>query len=290
VSDLFVGLVTHPRSRFNADGAATRQAEQLVSAFIPQGVRASLLVSDRDDYDPTTYPLGRRELVSSAIHQAGLEHRWRRYLAAGGGQPARPAFMDAGFGAAMAAKRAATSGALMPGSAVMNGRRAATRLINIDLSHLRVLDAGVTSGAPWVLVLEDDARVDDLALAASRVVEIMRFVQRAPVQFVCLSESIGLGELGVDGLLSAAPSGPDWLLPASRPITNTVCANLYRSSFAARVAAGIRDRGLLPVTPIDWRLNEQVMDMHDDGELGPDSCLWARPGLFLQGSMHSESP
>ena len=55
---------------------------------------------------------------------------------------------------------------------------------------------------------------------------------------------------------------------------------------AADLAAGIRARGLLPVAPIDWRLNEQVMAMVADGRLGPSSCAWALPGLFLQASMH----
>jgi hypothetical protein len=76
---------------------------------------------------------------------------------------------------------------------------------------------------------------------------------------------------------------------ASRPITNTVCANLVRSDFAGRLAAGIRQRGLIPVAPIDWRVNEVVMDLFDSGELDATSCLWVSPGLFVQRSMHAAS-
>ncbi len=285
---MFVGLVTHARSRFDADGAATRQAHDLVRELDSAGAPARLLVSDRDDYDADTLPLDRAQLLRSARYAADLEHRWRRYLAAHGGRPARSAAVDAGLAAAMALKRVAGTGALLPWGRADAGRRSAVRLLNIDLSHLRVLEAGVASGATWVLVLEDDARVDDVPRAARDVAGALTALAASPVRFVSLSESIPLVELGVEGLLdaTASPGWPVWLRRARTPITNTVCANVYRASFAADLAAGIRARGLVPVAPIDWRVNEQVMAMVAGGRLGADSCAWAVPGVFRQGSMH----
>ena len=283
-----VGLVTHPRSRFDADGTATRQAQDLADARGRRGAGAGLLISDRDDYDAQALPLGRAELRRSARYQADLEYRWRRYLASAGGRPARAGGLDRVLGLAMAGKRQVRTEALWPWSDGAAGRTAATRLLNIDLSHLRALDAGVASGADWVLVLEDDARVDDVEAAVDDVLAAVAAVEGTPVAFVSVSESIPLAELGVDGIVGGrlSASAPSWLVATTTPVTNTVCANLYRSSFAADLAAGIRARGLLPVAPIDWRLNEQVMAMVADGRLGPSSCAWALPGLFLQASMH----
>ena len=287
--EVFVGLVTHRRSRFDADGTATRQAQELVDALARRDAGGGLLVSDRDDYDPENLPLDRPQLLRSARYQADLEHRWRRYLAESGGRPARGAVLDGLAAVAMSAKRQVETGALLPGGDGADGRRAATRLLNIDLSHLRALDAGVESGAGWVLVLEDDARVLDVEVAAADLLAAVDAVAQTPVAFCSLSESIALDRLGVDGLLGGplAADGPPWLVRTRTPITNTVCANLYRASFARDLADGIRRRGLLPVAPIDWRVNEQVLDMVAAGRLGPDSCAWAVPGIFLQASMHA---
>jgi hypothetical protein len=276
VADLFVGLVTHPRSRFNADGAATRRAEALVTALSDRGVSCELLVSDRDDYDPSALPLDTTDLRRSAAYQADLEYRWRRYLADGGGTPARPALVDVAMRVAMSVKRVATV-----------SLEADVRLLNIDLSHLRVLESGASSGAPWTLVLEDDARAADAGRAAADLAALVGLDPADPLQFANLSESIPLDRLGVQGIVTShSRDGLPWLVATTRPVTNTVCANLYRSPFAARLASGIRARGLVPVAPIDWRLNEQVMDLYEGGVLGAESCAWARPGVFLQGSMH----
>ena len=43
-------------------------------------------------------------------------------------------------------------------------RATVVRLLNIDLSHLRVLQSGASSGAPWTLVLEDDADIQQVAV------------------------------------------------------------------------------------------------------------------------------
>ena len=275
---MFVGLVTHPRSRFNAGGAATDQARLLTAAITATGRPADLLVSDRDDFRAEDFPLSRADLARSAAYEADLEYRWRRYLADGGGRPARSPLADQAVRLAMTAKRVAGA-----------DRSAAVRLLNIDLSHLRVMDAAVDAGATWTLVLEDDAQVPDVPACAAALASVLDAVEGTPVQFVNLSESLPLDRLGVEGLLAgSAPAGwPAGLVSAVRPVTNTVCANLYRTTFLRSVAEGIRQRGLVPVAPIDWRVNEQIMRMWNAGVLCADSCAWTRPGLFLQGSIHA---
>lgn len=277
MSDVFVGLVTHARSRFNADESASRQARELAAALAQRRLTTDVLISDRDDYSAEDFPLTRADLIRSASHVSRLEYRWRRFVAHGGGQPHRSAAADAAFWLAMAAKRVGTA-----------DRGSAVRLLNIDLSHLRVMDAALADGAPWALVLEDDARATSVLDTADSLVEVLEAVAGTSVEFVNLSESLPLAKLGVQGLLRgpAIEGGPSWLQGTSLPITNTVCANLYSAAFLTRLVDGIRSEGLLPVVPIDWRLNEQMMRMWTSGALDASSGAWVRPGIFRQGSMH----
>lgn len=285
---LHLGVVTHARSRFNKDGAAAVLVAAVAEGLRTRGADTSVLVSDRNDYDPSTWPLTRRDLMRSAWHQALLEYRWRRYLSDGDA-----ALSDTALLVAMAARRTAESaiGGLVASSDARHGRTAARRLLNIDLSHLRVLEGGVEEGAEWVLVLEDDAWTDDADAAAEGILALIDRVAESAVQFASLSTSLSHERLGVAHLLRPVgelplAAGSRVVMEAARPVTNTVCATLYRGSFAGRVAEGIRRAGLVPVVPIDWRLNQVILDLWSRGELGPDSAVWVEPGLFLQRSMH----
>jgi hypothetical protein len=185
----------------------------------------------------------------------------------------------------------------MTGKRVINslgagGSNAAVRLVNIDLSHLRLMTAALASHSDWVLVLEDDAGIDDVAMTARRLAWLIAALDPTEVAFASLSESMSLDELGVAGLLQPAtdievpPELGIGLLRADRPITNTVCATLYRASYLQALRASILERGLVPIAPIDWRVNEAIMDLHASGALGSQSCVWVSPGIVLQRSMH----
>lgn len=292
-STLFAGVVTHARSRFNVDGAAGAMLDRLAVALEAQGVSTRTLVSDRDDYDPRELPITTGLLASSARHQATLEHRWRRYLAQAGGT-ARPAGTDLLVREAMWVKRLATAlgTGVRADAAARPGSTELVRLLNIDLSHLRVLEEGVGSGARWVLVLEDDAGISDHQRVARSVRWLVDTLPGTGVAFANLSESLSLAELGVEAILEPArdldpPVDLGFaVLRARRPVTNTVCATLYESGYARALAEAIRSRGLTPVAPIDWRVNEAIMDMVASGSLDGRSCVWISPGIVLQRSMH----
>ena len=132
------------------------------------------------------------------------------------------------------------------------------------------MDAAVAAGRRGRSSWRTTPRRADVAACAASLAAVIDSVDDTPVQFVNLSESLPLDRLGVDGLLSESglAGSPARLVAALRPVTNTVCANLYRTSFLTEVAAGIRDRGLVPVAPIDWRVNEQIMRMWNDGTVG----------------------
>lgn len=291
---LLVGMVTHARSRFNVEGAAGTFVGSLADALGSFGLPASTLVSDRDDYDAAAWPLSRAELVESAWYQSRLEYRWRRYLDADSRETAAAVRHLRMLGAS-AGRRVldAAAGAFLQSSDRRYGRVAARRLINIDLSHLRVFEEAGARGTSWVLVLEDDAGTASIDLAARALAELIDRIDDRKVQFVSLSTSLTHEQLGVTQLLSeqesllVADDSRLTILRADRPVTNTVCATLYRTSFATYLASRIRDQGLVPVVPIDWRVNEVLLDMWAVGRLGPESCIWVEPGIFVQRSMHS---
>lgn len=282
---LFIGVVTHGRSRFHESAVA--QLAVLADAGAAAGWEVETLVSDRDDYDPEKTRVDRRVLMRSSCAQAALEYRWRRYLAraegmgalAGGVRWVQAAALLAGT----ATIRTARYLSPWPGAALTNlhGTRAVIRLLNIDLSHLRVLRAGVASGADWILILEDDAQAAPGAI--SRLLPILAAAEEAEVSYVTASRSIDHDELGIDSLLEPAVDGHRC---ARVPVTNTVCAVAYRRGTGEWFADRVVGDGLVPVIPIDWRLNRAVMAAVAQGRMGRGSCWVLEPALFTQGSMH----
>ena len=139
------------------------------------------------------------------------------------------------------------------------------RLANIELSHLRLIDEAVASGARWALLLEDDAGSDD---PRTFTADLLRFMSEADTRgtplTVNMSESFSIADLGIGHLLVPVPAeeaGPWPMLAASRPVTNTVCAVLYRHDFLVRLQQQVHDIPLAPVIPIDFKLNEAFMRM-----------------------------
>jgi len=166
------------------------------------------------------------------------------------------------------------------------------RLLNIELAHQELLRQGLTSRAPWILILEDDAwsaNIDDLADGLTDLLELAE----VSVRFINLSESFDLSELGIKHLLG--DSDYSWhgsttraVLSAQQPVTNTVCAIAYRSYFAEQLLSAYASMPMRPVVPIDWKLNQALMDMHSSGSLGVGSCWWVVPGPIDQLSMRGD--
>lgn len=168
------------------------------------------------------------------------------------------------------------------------------RLLNIELSHLDLLRAGIKSGAPWIVVLEDDAacsQVEDLARGLIGISE----QDHGEVAYVNLSQSFALSTLRVNHLLNVSllrwvGSQPRAILQANRPITNTVCAIAYSKTFAEALLEVWDRLPVNPVVPVDWRLNEALMVMDAQGLFtnapgGVGSCLTIEPPPILQMSM-----
>lgn len=163
------------------------------------------------------------------------------------------------------------------------------RLGNIELSHLDLMRRGLESQAPWILIIEDDAFAEDLDDLSRGLAGLM--VADPPAAYVNVSESFSTAELGIDHLLR--PVGhTHWaghhersLMSADRPVTNTVCAILYRREFLTSLVTAMEALPLEPVVPIDWKLNMALMILYRSGTITSGECWLVEPAPIAQMSM-----
>ena len=299
MTDCFVGLVSHAGSRFaesqGPDGLTARMCRELES----RGVSAKSLVNVDDDYRPELLAIDGRVVRRAVTAQIRLEARWSRYLRSGDPRVSRAQRLVHSTALTAVTGARIASGwrrYYRPWHRVADdqtaGARMVRRLLNIELSHASLRRAGLGSGARWVLVLEDDAHGDDPRQLAENIEALM--VERADKQqpaYVNISQSFSNAELGVEYLLEPA-AGFEWtgepvrqVLAASRPISNTVCAILYRADFLGRFLERFKALPIEPVVPIDWKLNIVLMDMYRSGEIVSGDCWIVTPGPVDQRSM-----
>ena len=163
------------------------------------------------------------------------------------------------------------------------------RLLNIELSHMDLLRQGLDSGAPWLLILEDDAGCQDV----QELVEGLRqLFHSAPGEgLVNLSESFSFDELGLTRLLTAddrmrwSETRGRAVLRCELPATNTVCAILYSRGAAQQILAELELLPLEPVLPIDWKLNVALMRLHESTGGRAISSWFVDPAPIQQRSM-----
>lgn len=213
-----------------------------------------------------------QDTLSAELH---LDRRWRTYLGTGKG---------ARWWATHTARWAHRGWRRLTPPPVTS----VLRLLNIELSHLQLMRQGLASGASWVLILEDDAASaipEDLAHGLEGLMHSPR-----EISFVNLSRSFTLEELGINHLLEPGKAMP-WqgdsareVIPVSKPVTNTVCAILYRADFLASLIDAIDALPLEPVVPIDWKLNLALLEMMTDKDTIAQ-CMMVEPPPITQMSM-----
>ena len=277
--DLFLGVVSHTRSRFAHNQGSSGFPGQLTEALQALGVSVELEIEVRDLFSEASEALGPSVVQESLSEQLRLEGAWARYTDSGRGLSARQKLRLLTLRVARQWRRFNSP-----------PLQSMVRLLNIELSHLSLLESGLASGSPWIMIVEDDGECSDIDDCAAGLNGLMR---DAPpeVAFANFSESFDVRELGLDELLR--DSGISWqgdvereIARSERPTTNTVCAMLYRSDFAARIVQDFRDQGLFPVVPIDWKLNSTLMRLFAAGVLDHESCMWVVPAPITQMSMH----
>lgn len=275
---LFIGVVSYEGSRFAASQGPDGLGSRLASALSTRGFTTTLQVNTADIVPGADLLIDETLVQESLDAELDLMARWDDYLTGGRQGLRRRA------GQSVRWARRQRQRLSPPGPAMVR------RLLNIEASHLDLLHSGLAANADWVIVLEDDAQTTGLDDCADGLAGLLD-TGESPPAFINISQSFSHRQLGIDHLLAPVP-GRTWagaarraIVEAERPVTNTVCAIAYRSSFLRQLLPVWDAMPLTPVVPIDWKLNEALMAMHTRGDLGRGDCWFVDPAPIDQMSM-----
>jgi hypothetical protein len=249
-------------------------------------VAAEVSIHDRDVWTPDLLQIDREQIAGSIEAELDVESRWRAYLDPGSGGVFRRA--------EMVARRTHRLRRFLPRGAPLDdghpGVRMVRRLVNIELAHMDLLRVARDSAARWSLILEDDAVGDPVEVARTLRDVMAGAGDSAVPKYVNVSRSFEERRLGVEHLLSdlgpVSDSSAVHALASQRPVTNTVCAILYRRTFLEALVPALEAIPVSPVVPIDWKLNEALMTLHHSGTVSSGDCWLLRPAPIVQASMH----
>ena len=277
--DCFIGVVSHDGSRFAVSQGPEGLAALLADRFRGSGLAVAVQVNTADLHNPDAFTINASVVQETLSAELRLHDEWASYLQAG----APGSVVDSARSLVRSARRAVRRFRAPSPSSV-------TRLVNIELSHLDLMRAGLSSGAEWVLILEDDAFAPDAEDCALGLMHLMTTASIG-IDYVNVSLSHSNFALGIKHLLTPVNT-PEWngsvsrnVLSASRPVTNTVCAVLYRREFMSALVDVMDSLPMTPVVPIDWKVNIALMQLFEAGRLRDGSCLLVDPAPINQMSM-----
>ena len=274
--DVFIGVVSYEGSKFSVSQGPDGLAAQLVREFDSMDVSATMQVNTQNLFDPHSLALTESTVQACLSAQISLDLEWADFLQ-------RPRSFGTAANHVMRKARRLQQRFRSPGLGMVK------RLLNIELSHLDLMRAGLDSGSPWVLILEDDAATLDTRDCALGLAGLMRFSDI--LGYVNVSESFTAAELGVQHLLHSIPdvtwegSSHRSVLYSSRPATNTVCAILYERAFLTALVEAMDALPMEPVVPIDWKLNLALMELYRQDTFTSRQCWFVEPGPIDQLSM-----
>lgn len=290
---VFLGLVTHPATRFTDAASETGLVHRLSAELAVRDAANVVEVCAENLYETRLLPLTKHEVLASIDAELSTEAEWRSYL--------NPSISRIQLAAFMGVRHLYRRLRLAPPwqrevSAAGAGARMLKRLVNIELAHLWLMRRAVETGSDWALLVEDDAFSDDVPAFAAALIDFM-YERSASTQpsYVNVSASFTNERLRSHDLLIEVGAwnddsdNPTRLLAAKRPFTNTVCAILYRTSFLAAFLEELESIPLSPVLPIDWKLNRALLNLIERGEIGEGDCWTLHPAPILQRSMHAPS-
>ena len=270
MNGLFIGLVTHARSQFPESRGSDGLMGQLADELSALGVEISTYCEDRDLAD-SMEELTAQELADSRRYLLQVQRDWASYISH-----------------ESKSLRLQQWVARMRRAVEPQSSRAARRLLNIELAHLEIMTASLATAADFTLIIEDDAHCPDTQALAGDLHDLMMRTEAPYMSHV--STSFSPKQLGIDGLVKGEErrwlnGGHEFRL--LRPVTNTVCATMYRQDFLLDLHQRWRAEELVPVIPVDWRLNALLMDMHATGGLPKGYATVVFPSPIIQRSLHS---
>lgn len=288
--DVFLGLVTHPATRFPASSRDGGLIRSLAIELDRHGLSSEVVIFSENAWSPTLLPIDVGTVARSINAELDVEAKWRLWHS-----PRTPEWLVT---LVMSARRLYRRRKFLPaGTDVTDkhpGFTMVRRLANIELAHLALLRAARDSGADWALILEDDA-----SGSASDTTEMLMSLleltdnQSQPL-YVNVSRSFSTRALRINKHLqpvksSSSHSGEEvCFFRTEKPVTNTVCAVLYRGAFLRELVSAMDQIPMDPIIPIDWKLNAALMDLWNKRKIGPGDCWIAQPAPITQASMHPQ--
>ena len=274
---MFIGVVSHPRSSFTVNQGSGGLAPLLAAEIRKYDWECLFSLNLINEFDVTGAELEASAFRKGIAEEVRLERVWNRFLGV------EPALRRRLF-------RLLRWMRLQSLWVRRSNAKEVRRLRNIELSHLSLMRNGLAQGADWILILEDDASAKNIADLAAGLDGI--FSCESPPAFVNLSHSFRLSDLGISKLLFTHPV-VRWFGPIPRdvlasrlPATNTVCAILYRRGFLENLVRKIDEIPVYPIVPIDWRVNQALMNLCETGHINSGDCWFVEPAPINQLSMH----
>lgn len=141
----------------------------------------------------------------------------------------------------------------------------------VSLMHMEALKHGIASGKEWILVLEDDAIIQNNFMDS---LESIAYLDSEPKTWINLNDGNGPNlfkhksdrELNFGGYYKIKP-----------PMTRCTVAYLVNKELAREIINEFRVHGIPNWVPIDFAL-DAILKKHDV------NCLWQDPACVLQGS------
>jgi hypothetical protein len=285
---IFLGLVTHQRTSYPESSGSDGLVSSVSSALTRLSVSTRVEVHDADLHDEAVVPLTNREVISSIDAELDVEQRWRLHVDPGQSHLRLHSFM--------ATRRIYRRLRLAPPwhrrkQATPQGARMLRRLVNIELAHVNLMQAAVDCRSTWTLIVEDDARVADPQEFAEALASFVENHTSADQPlYINVSQSFA-DPLGISQHLHPIGAWDEATaeMAADRALTNTVCAVLYRTTFLEALLTTLREIPVSPVLPIDWKLNEALLALTDQGTISSGDCWFLTPGPIMQRSMHNST-
>jgi hypothetical protein len=246
-------------------------------------------------YQPALLRIDSAEIAKSIDAELAAELDWKRHVSGSDFQPITMAKLK--VHRALRRRRFLPRHG-EPSDSDSAGIRMVRRLVNIEHAHLNLMREALAADAEWILIIEDDAALDDSLLNLDEFASsLVRLFVSAQTQdepgYINISRSHSDSELGTNDIyvtsvpFSIEATSKIIARVAKRPVTNTVCAILYRRQFLLTLIDWLEQIPLSPVLPIDWKLNRALMLMSAAG-LTPEGTCWSlTPGPIVQGSMHA---
>ena len=165
------------------------------------------------------------------------------------------------------------------------------RQSNISASHLTSMKQSLESGESFVLILEDDFLINDM----EAIMIMLKFatsveVSKSKLQLINLSKSFSYQELGFQNFVESSIKDvnyPNYTIDILKyPVTNTVCATLYKSDFLKKLVCELESLKMVSLIPIDHKVNIALTKLIKKGLIDKESYGSSNPSLFIQGSLH----